>query len=538
MQLRLLILPIALVLSLWLYYPTSNYGVVTDYLGWLNKYREGNWCDVLHCFNYPGLHQVFHFFNYLIYRLTLADQFSLYLIFSLTHGLVSYSVYRTVRRFGEWMKWESAGTASFFVGVLFLMSPYQVEPVTWKACYHYLMITGFMCVSLVYLIRYFQQERSLFLGLHLLFFAFSLGTIELGLILPGIFGVVYLAYYWRHKNQSIFIKGVKISFVHLLFLIIYFLLTKAMIGSYVGHYGAEKHLTFDPFVLSSTASKYIIKYIAFTHYLSFQPRYDLYAWLSNSMKGLTVLLPYMGLIFFSIWKGRRDTGWIVIGVGLLGFLIALLPVLNLYFMNLHPYENDRYGYLASAFIYIAIIGLIYKFVYPYKYWASMAYITLALYFTVKTVNDVHNAGLIINGLVDDFSFQNKERIIIGGVPENYNGVYMLRDLDDKGLGLVESLDWIGGKKITSNINVLCKYNVMDTLRHLDMKMLDTTTVQVWNIKGGSWFWRKGVGMQGYNKEGVEVTMKDGHFNAVILDVPKETLFIYPVGNTWKEVTRK
>ena len=190
------------------------------------------------------------------------------------------------------------------------------------------------------------------------------------------------------------------------------------------------------------------------------------------------------------------------------------------------------------FEWFSIIGLLFKIVPRYKYLASLAFISIALYFTTQTIADVHNAGSIINGLVDDYDYQEADRIIIGGLPENYNGVYMLRDLDDKALGLVESLDWIGGKKVNSDINVLSKYNVLDTLGHLDMKMLDSVTVQVWNIKGGSWFWRKGVGMQGYQKEGVEVTMKDGHFDARILNVPKGTIFIYPEGRYWKEVPAK
>lgn len=538
MQLRLLILPIALGISLWLYYPTANYGVVTDYLGWLNKYRAGNWGDVIHCFNYPGLHQVFHFINYLIYKITLADQFGLYMIFSLTHGLVSYLLYRALRRFGEWLKWSSAGTVSFFVGVLFLLSPYQVEPVTWKACYHYLMVTGFMSGGLVYLIKYFEDKKWSSLAIHFLFFLLSLGTIELGLILPGIYGLVYLAYFWRHGDRNVLIRGIKLNVGHLILLMGYFLLTKLVIGTYIGHYGAEKHLAFDPFVLTSTASKYVLKYLAFTHYLEFQPRYDLYAWLSHPIKGLSVIIPYLSLIVFCVIKGKKDTSWLMIGFGLVGFLIALLPVLNLYFMNLHPYENDRYGYLASAFIYLAIIGLIYKFIGRYKYWVSMLFIGISLYFTVKTIDDVHNAGTIINALVEDFKYEEAERVVIGGVPENYNGVYMLRDLDDKGLGLIESVDWIGGRKVAGDVNVLSKYNVIDTSVHLDMKMLDSTTVQVWNIKGGSWFWRKGVGMQEYSKEGVEVTMKDAHFDARILSVPEGTIFIYPTGQTWKKIEQK
>ena len=68
MQLRKLIAPIAILISLLLYWKSSNYGLVTDYMGWLNKYRAGDWTDIIHCFNYPGLHQFFHLINYTIYK--------------------------------------------------------------------------------------------------------------------------------------------------------------------------------------------------------------------------------------------------------------------------------------------------------------------------------------------------------------------------------------------------------------------------------------------------------------------------------------
>lgn len=535
MQLRSLILPLAIVISILIYFPTHNYGLVTDYLGWLNKYRDGSWSDIAHCFNYPGLHQFFHLINYTIYKVTNAETFSLYLIFATMHGVVSYCVYRALRKVGEWLSYDQAGIAAFFAAIMFLFSPYQAEAVTWKACFHYLMITGLTCLGIITLIRYLTGDGIKYIILHMVVVVFSLLTIELGLVTPGIYGIIYLAYFYQTKDKHLLKKGITLSIVHFLLLVLYFLITKVMIGSYVGHYGAEQHMDFSPSLLITTASKYFVKYAMFTHYYSFQPRYDLYAALSKFYYALFALLPLLSILLLSFLKGNKSKDWLIIGVGFICFLIALLPVLNLYFMNLHHYENDRYGYFASMFFYYGLTAIFLQFGGRIKYGLCLIFTVICIFLSLGTISKISTAGNNITTLVDTFKWYDNENIVIAGLPENHDGIYMFRDFSDAGVTLKESLDWQGRKTYNGNVTVLSKYNMKNDQKHLDVKFIGKDTLQVWDIMPGSWFWRKGVGMGSYENDRVKVNMKDGHFNAVLKNLPPNTIFIYPSGNKWEVI---
>jgi hypothetical protein len=534
MQLSKLIAPIAVIISMVLFYSTSNYGLVTDYMGWLNKYRDGGWTDVLHCFNYPGLHQFFHLINYAIFKITNADMFQLYLIFAITHGMVSYGVYRSLRKYAEWIKWGDGSLVAFFTAIVFLVSPYQIETVTWKACYHYMMVTGLTSLSIIQMIKYFKGERKSHLVLHLVLFALSLFTLEISLIIPGIFAMLFISKSYIDDDYNLYFNGVNLTAIHAWLYILYFIITKLVIGDFIGHYGAEKHMVFTPSLLITTASKYFVKYFSFSHYLPFQSRYDLYASLSELRYGIAILIPVLVLLFFSVFKFKEKKSGLVISLGLICFFISLLPVLNLYFMNLHTYENDRYGYFASQFFYLGMISFLFLFK-RFKYTLCLIYIGVNLFFANKTIRDVNVAGKVITNLVENFKWYDEPEIVITGLPENMNGAYMFRDFSEAGVALKESLEWQGRKVYSGDMKILSNYNMKNDQPHLTAKLIAEDTLEVWDIMPGSWFWRKGVGMYSYHKNGVKAVMKEGHFIATFDDPKPNVIYLTPEGDKWEVV---
>ena len=536
MQLRKLIAPIAILLSLGLYYKSSNYGLVTDYMGWLNKYRAGSWSDIIHCFNYPGLHQFFHLVNYSIYKITLGNTFGLYVIFAVTHGLVGYGVYRSLRKFSEWLQWQEGSLVAFFAAVLFLVSPFQIEAVTWKACYHYLMVTGLGSLSWIYLIRFLESGGNKNLAIHLLLFILALFTLEIALVIPGVFGISYLIKSYVDSDKRILVKGLYLSGIHALLLVGYFILTKCVVGDFVGHYGAEKHMVFTPSLIFGGAAKYLTKYTFFSHYFPFEIRYSIYDSLNSLKWSVMTLIPFLFLLGYSVLKAKNNKSWLGVGFGISAFLIGVLPVLNLYFMNIHPYENDRYGYYASQFLYFGVISLIFIWIKKYKYSVSILLIIAALILNRKTMKDVEVAGDVIQGLVDDFRWYETDHIVVTGLPENMNGAYMFRDFSEAGVALKECLDWQGRKTYEGDVKVLSNYNIKNRKPHLTAKLIGKDTLEVWDIMPGSWFWRKGVGMNSFHKNGVKVEMKDSHFIATFDDPHPEVIYITPEGDKWREVT--
>ncbi|HMP28647.1 MAG TPA: hypothetical protein PKD85_03550, partial [Saprospiraceae bacterium] len=133
MQLRYFVYPGFLVVCLLVFWRTIDYGYVTDYLGWLNRYRDGNWADVLHCFGYPGLHQFFHLINFTLYKIFGSNISGLGIVFIIAHASNSYLIYRTFRRLLDKVDDDKGGLIAIFTGMLFALSPYVIEVVTWDA---------------------------------------------------------------------------------------------------------------------------------------------------------------------------------------------------------------------------------------------------------------------------------------------------------------------------------------------------------------------------------------------------------------------
>ena len=526
--------PIALVICVILYYPTREYGIVTDYLGWLNKYRAGSWVDLKNCFGYKGLHQVFHFLNYCIYKAVGANLIALYLLFCLGHATVVYLIYIGLRDVSSWLGYSDGKFISVFAALCVLVSPYSAEVVTWKACLHYMMATGMTFLCIIFLLKYDNTKRKSWLIGHFIWFGLSLFTIELTLVSPGIFGMLFLAKWLLTKNGKTLQRGLKISLIHGLMLIIYLALTKIMIGDYVGHYGAERHLNFSPSLLIGTTLQYLSKYLFAVHYFSFASRT---AWYQSLAHGMWLWIPsiiIVAMLLVAILK--QKTSWTTFGFMVISFLIALLPVMNLYFMYINQYENDRYGYYASPWIYFAIMMVFHSTKSRLKYVFMTSFLGLQLYLLLLQVNNINQAGTLLHDLVKSFPCDSKD-ILVLSTPDNYKGMYMLRDYSDDGVVIHESMDWLTNTSCSARIKVVSSYNGIHLGSHLTGSMDSLGQITVWNIAGGSWFIRKGIGMSSYQNESVEVDLRSGHFIAKYKHLNPDTKVIFPDGGSWKEADK-
>ena len=132
--------------------------------------------------------------------------------------------------------------------------------------------------------------------------------------------------------------------------------------------------------------------------------------------------------------------------------MALFPIVNLFFVYILPFENDRYSYLASAFFFPFLVGFLY---YTLNHWAKglVALILLVhLFFSIKMINNARNAGKVLDGLVDDFEWCASEKVVLLGLPDNYRGLYLYRDLDDdNATSFKESIELFGQQQCDAHI---------------------------------------------------------------------------------------
>ncbi len=537
MQLRYFIYPFFIIVCLLVFWRTVDYGFATDYLGWLNRYREGSWADVITCFGYPGLHQFFHFINYSIYSIFGPDIKSIGIIFILAHANTSYLIYRTLRLLLSEIDEDKGGLISIFTAMLFTISPYGIEVLTWDACLHYIICTALCFGSLNLLLRYVQSNKPHLLILHFLLWILALFTIELALAAPGIF-VVYTLFIACKTKIIPFIQGLffKLIPVYILLLAGYFILTKYTIGSWVGHYGAEKHLNADPTLLISTFMKYLSKLVLLSHHWSFSWKENWYTLLDQPVWTWSVFSAIVGFfIFFFIIK-KQEFRLYIFPLSFISFAVALLPVLNLYFLWVVPYENDRYSYFAAPHFYLfASASIIYLFKNRY-FFPYVFYITIHGILLGRMTDTAKQAGSVTNGLVKNFEFYDHPEIVFLCIPENLNGAYLFRDYSDTNITFNETLDWLKkGKSYKGITHNIAQFNLTSQLDSVTVQVIDSTKLKVNIASWGTWFWRKGQGLSSFENNDFKVTTGDLYFILEDKKPERNRLYLYTSGNEWKSI---
>lgn len=533
-----LVLPVFVIASLLLYGTTSNYGIVTDYLGWLERYKEGSWSGILDCFGYPGLHQFFHSINYTTYKVIGPSLVGLYFVFALSHSLASFSVYKFLTYLGRSLGAKESKITALFAALLFLTSPYAAEVITWKACLHYMLITILFSWSAISYIKYVEEGTLTSLLHHMTLFILGLFTLEIGLVTPGIFGVIGLGLFATSKGGTKqIIRVFKTAGIHALSLLGYLYLTKVFIGQWIGHYGAEKHTNFEISLVLSNLSKYVAKYYSYTHYWPQTAKLQIYRCCESPIIHWLLGISIIGLLIYAIWKGMKQKLNPNLGfgfVGILGFLIGILPVINLYFIEIHNYENDRYGYFASIFVYLLISTIVLRFFKKVRYLALLLLLLAQIVVTCRQNNKIQFAGSMINSIVDSYT-PNDTPTYIGSLPENHDGIYMFRDLTEKGDVTFEtSLYWLQRKKIETPLFVLSQYNLKDASEHIKSSRLPDGRYQVYDVKSGSWLWRKSHGISSYENDFVKLDVGPAHYRAR-LKTKGPIRFLIPINGRLEEI---
>ena len=537
MQLRHFIFPVFIIVCLLVFWRTTDYGFATDYLGWLNRYRDGSWEDVWTCFDYPGLHQFFHFINYGVYVIFGANIKAIGILFIVAHASTSYLIYRTLRLFLNELDDDRGGIISIFTAMLFALSPYSIEVITWDACLHYILCTALCFGSLNLLFQFIQKGNRGFLIGHFVLWVLALFTIELALVAPGIF-VLYISLYTLQKKGRTYLFKILSALIpaYLFLLGIYFFLTKYMIGEWIGHYGAEKHLQLDPTLLVSTFLKYLSKLSLLSHHWPFSYKEKWYAFLSEPLWALSVFTAVMlAWIWFILIKKIHLKKYILF-VGFFSFMVALLPVLNLFFLWVVPYENDRYSYFASPHLYLFFSAVIVYFFKSRYFFPYVACIALNGVLLGKMTDIAKQAGTVTNGLTQNFNYYDEPEIVLLCVPENLQGAYLFRDYSDTIITFNETLDWLKqGQTYKGRAYNIAQFNLTSQHDSVSVQVIDSSSIRVNIASWGTWFWRKGVGLSSFENEEFKVTTGDLHFIFQDKYPGKNRLFLYTVGNEWRTV---
>jgi hypothetical protein len=389
-------------IAVWLLFRhTAGAGFVTDHIGWLHQYETQGAAGLLHAFDDKSFHFVYHLAGFLLWKLAGFNGEVWMLVFAALHAAVA-SLGMLV--FSQFLKNENvlrAQSIAFFGSLLFLISPYATEVLVWYACIHYLFCSLLLLMSFYSMQQYLQGQGKYYLAAFYSTFFVAVFTLEISFSFP----MMVVAYVLFAKNINQRMKLLVQLVVPMLVMLAFYLgLNQYLHGSAVGHYGASTHLNFSLDLLIGNLCKYGAKLFAYTQFLDYDNRHKLYLFVEKTEVVYSVLavLLLLGSLFIirikSLSAPFRSAGLLFFF-----FVVALLPVLNLYFSYLVNIEGDRLSYFASLFA-TQLVALV-----AYTIFRSLAFVPLLVLLFVqkplleKNISAWEQSGAVHQSLIAGYS---------------------------------------------------------------------------------------------------------------------------------------
>lgn len=436
MNFRYLILPFYLLLAFLAYREGLSVFIPADNYGMLYFYEKGNILAQTDLNDNATPQLLSAFLLYILYKIIGLSSAGWVSVSVLLHAVNAWLVFRITE------KWLERSTtkpfmASLFAALLFLLSPYQAETVLWTPTnISILLATFFFLSALLSWISWIRNGRSQTLWMSQLFFLAAVFSYEITLAWPAIATLIFIWFQFHKTSDHSTVFG-KNTFeplrsrlllpllIQLLIIFSYFLSTRLIFGSWVLHSGGAEDFISEtsPFLV---LGKYFLKFI-FLYRYSVPDAWD--AWLRNTEQGgwlaLLVLSGLAAVFYFILRKKRTETISILVLVGC--FILSLAPVLMLDSSFLHYIYPDRYGYLGSAFFYMAIAAAGFFFLRPFFLPVLTGCTVLFILFLGPTVSAFQKTSDQCNRLLNDFRpLMKHEKIYVLSFPAYANGVAAFR----------------------------------------------------------------------------------------------------------------
>ena len=528
----------AVSLVFFLYRNTFYSGFCTDFLGYIFLYNDHTFVDVWTNFGQGNLKQFLHFIAFGFYRIFNLNAIAWSVFYLLLHATNGYLVYKVLQEILKKFSIKNEQGIAVVSAVFFLVSPYQIEPVVWKACVHYL-ITCLLFLLITFNFLKYQEDHSTFrlVGIHISF-VLALFALEMSLMIP-FFLLLYLLLQWNIRLKLPEIRKLTLQVIvpQFLFIALYFMLYKWVHGIWVGHYGAETHFNADLGFIQANMHKYFAKHLAFVRYFNGDYKFPVFDFIDEHTALFSIVSAIIiAFISYLLWSKSRNkkirTGIFL----LLSFPIFLAPIANLYFVELLYGENDRFGYFASIFLYAFITFLVFQLKPKWRYLLLGIYLAFMIYFNQFTANLWHNAAKVTYSLMEDFRWYDKDEVYILADADNYKGIYMFRMYEHEYAGFEEALELIRQKKYNGEMAEIAQFNMTSPNDSIKAEVTGDSTLKVTFGQWGCWFWREGIGATSYETEDYKMTMIDGGaFNVTFKTGNPNRAIIYQVGGKWKEI---
>jgi hypothetical protein len=531
-----LVFPLSAILALIAFYPTIGSGFVFDFVGWQRQYDQGTFADIIHCFGYKGNHQILHLFFYSLYALFHIQGLPWYLVFCLIHAGNAWLLYKWLQLIRDEWKITLSNSLIVLLCLFYLFHPYNVEPVVWKACIHYLLSMSAVLGIMIFSTHFIQRGERRFLFIALLLFLCSLFLLEVSYVTPLVMTVFFIIHFFvLEKQKATARRSIQLGGGMWLGLILCLLVNKITLGEWVGHYGPEMHLRIDMIGMMSNEVKYLVKNLADARYFSFQIKALLFDRILSNPEFIffMLVLCITGLMVYAIRIDRRKRN-IHLGVfGLIASLIYTLPVSNMYFYHLHVDINDRLGYLPLLFLWIGIWSFLGKAPKWISYGIVIPLLLIQIYLQQKTIRYWKESTQVLESLKKDYRWHDHSHVFILNSPDNYRGIQMASIIKAPS-GIDELIDFQTDRLNNGVTYDIFQFNMNSMHDGVTVEQTDSLQLKVTFKQWGNWWHRDGIGATSYENEFYRAEVLDYPYQVTFKQLPEGSVILYQDGMQWKE----
>jgi hypothetical protein len=490
-------------LTLGVYGTTYKAGFVTDFMGWLYCFDHYPFSAMLNS-EANNIKSFYHFTHLLMYCMTAVfgrSGLPWFLLFSALFSLNAYFIFKLFIKIFEKLGVKN-GEIVAFVGVLaFILSPYQAEVMVWRASFHYLTAFAMMLGYVHLVLKYLESPLPKYIYWAMGIFMCSVFALEFFLFTP--FVVAVLLAFWGLAFTNDFInKFTKRTFGWFVFtplsiIGIYFIFHRAIRGEWFAHGRGAANLQLISLESFSTYGKYALKELFFIRYLPFSVKFKIFSALDNPSVswGISTLLmgiSTLGLYYFKGFSAKNKSLFLCFGL----FSLLLVPVLNLFFAWELWSENDRYGYMASAFLFMGFALVLSKLPKSVFYAFSIGYLLLSGYWLLKTNRIWWKSEKVYSQLTDSFHWWEADEVLVLNAPDNYAGIPMFR-VYDADSGIREAVEVYTKRLIKAKMLDVLQYNMTSPTDGANVRVESDSVLVVTLNQWGNWWFRNGKGASAY-----------------------------------------
>ncbi len=540
--------------SMWLwmfvmYFPAAKAGFVADFTGWLDQVQHHSFSEYVNRSNFEvvSLYQVTQVVTWFVYKIFGVNPWLWHTLFITMHVVNVCMMVVLIAGLLRDAGVRNYRTVLYLGAALFCVSPYLTETIVWEPSFHYLQGLMLLLSVLLCAQRYIEQGQQKYILYGLLLFALSTHTLEVFYLTPWF--ILSMALFYRGLNgrgRPVFGRLFRFFFLPMLLIFILRLVEfRVLYGDWVSRIGSETAVQVAEGGLGK-AAKHLFDLLFLARFLPSEWgggiignfRSSMYDFCDGSLGlilfySLSLLLLLFGVLRFRLLSGRLQ-------VMLLLFVwtgAALLLITPLWFGDSLWVVFDRYKYVASGFLYMLLILLVWGIPWQNLKGVIIALLLLAnQFYATKAVEYWTESSKVVNQLLDSIPVGNDKPIVLLNVPESLRGVPMLGAWPESEFKLMHNL-LQPDKPLKGAVYDALAYNMQTPDDGANVLVLNDSTIRVTLNQWGTWWWYKGKGGQSYETDAYKLNLIDGgHFYEMTLKKPMQYYqLLYQVGDKWKVV---